>query len=278
MTVDEREAGLPVPALYDDRFIPGHKRLVDAVHDSNVKILAQLAYATSWGDKKASEGIEILGPSATTHNITGLKTREMTVDEIRAVEKSFADAATRAKNAGYDGVEIHGAHHFLLSQFLTPYFNRRTDEYGGSIENRARMLIETYEVVRKAVGNDYPIWIKINCEDFLDEGAISFEEFLYVCRELARRGVDAIEPSANWFNLASKPDIDMAVVYRGFWDLVIETASKIDASILLTGGNREYRQMAEILNTSKITAFGMATPMLREPAIVKRFEQELQGE
>lgn len=277
-TVDRRESSLPVPTLYNDSQISTHKGLVDAVHASDVKILVQLAYATSWGEKRVADKLDLLGPSAVTHNVQGLTTREMTLGEIKEVQKYFADAAIRAKKAGYDGLEIHGAHHFLLSQFLTPYFNKRTDNYGGTVENRARMLIETYEAVRNAVGKEYPIWIKINIEDFLDEGGITFDDSLLVCKMLAERGVDALEVSASWYNLASKPDADMDKVYEEYRKLAVKVAAEVNVPVLLTGGNREYKQIKEMMNSSNIVAFGLATPTLREPGIINRYKRESASE
>ena len=108
--------------------------------------------------------------------------------------EAFGKAAGRAKTAGFDGVQLHAAHGYLLSQFLSPFFNKRTDNYGGSIENRARILLEAFQAVRNEVGEEFPILVKINSEDFV-EGGLTADEMLQVCAMLEKAGVDAIEMS-----------------------------------------------------------------------------------
>jgi len=141
----------------------------------------------------------ILRPSAVANLNNGIVPQEMSLSEIKDVQNKFAQAAVRAQKAGFDGIELHEAHGFLLSQFLTPHYNHRSDIYGGSNENRGRMILETYSMAREAVGNDYPIWIKINCTDGIEEG-ISLDDFRYICSELTKLGVDAIEVRGNWWD------------------------------------------------------------------------------
>ncbi len=120
--------------------------------------------------------------------------QEMTLLEIQEVVKAFGKAAGRAQKAGFDGVQLHAAHGYLLSEFLSPFFNKRTDNYGGSIENRVRILLEALQAVRDEVGEEYPVFVKINSEDFV-EGGLTVEEMLEVCVMLERAGIDAIEMS-----------------------------------------------------------------------------------
>jgi 2,4-dienoyl-CoA reductase-like NADH-dependent reductase (Old Yellow Enzyme family) len=199
--VDEAEKSYPVMAFYNDLFYDGHKKLTNLVHEYNTKILLQLVYIGSYimGD---ATGMTILAPSVVENLNTKTMPQEITVGQIRNIQQKFAAAAVRAKNAGYDGIEIHAAHGFLLSQFMTPHYNRRTDLYGGSAENKARISLETYEAVRKSVGNDFSVWIKINVTDGFENevpdgvpDGVPFEDVLYLCRELTNRGIDAIEIS-----------------------------------------------------------------------------------
>jgi len=118
----------------------------------------------------------------------------MTTQDIREIVDAFVDAARRAKSAGFDAVQIHSAHGYLLSQFLSPIYNRRQDEYGRDVSNRARIHLEIYDAVRQAVGEDYPILIKMNCRDFADNG-LSLEDSVAVAGLLADAGFDAIELS-----------------------------------------------------------------------------------
>ena len=116
----------------------------------------------------------------------------MTQGDIDTVVDAFRQAAIRAKDAGFDGVQLHGAHCYLFSQFLSPFFNKRMDGYGGSVENRARIVVDTYNAVRNEVGADYPIMIKMNVTDFLDDG-ISIDEAVQAASIYTKTGIDAIE-------------------------------------------------------------------------------------
>jgi 2,4-dienoyl-CoA reductase-like NADH-dependent reductase (Old Yellow Enzyme family) len=263
--VDGTERSYPILALYDDSFIDGHKELTSIVHESGANIVSQLVYTGSWviGGR---HGDVLLAPSEVKHLKSGAVPREANAGEIKTIQRKFASAALRAKEAGYDGVEIHAAHWFFLSQFLTPYYNRRTDQYGGSAENRARMLIETYEAIREAVGENFPVWVKINVNDGFDMG-VSLEDCLYVGRELSRRGIDAIEVSGDWWD---RPE-DSGVFFK---DEAHALAAETGASIILTGGNRDFQKMTEILNSTDIAYFGLARPLMKEPDLINRFFQE----
>jgi 2,4-dienoyl-CoA reductase-like NADH-dependent reductase (Old Yellow Enzyme family) len=118
----------------------------------------------------------------------------MTVEDIQHVVKSYGAAAKRAQNAGFDGVQIHAAHGYLLSQFLSPAFNRRNDAYGGDIRHRARAVVEVLQQIRQAVGPEYPVLVKMNCRDFIENG-LAAEDSLEVGAVLESEGIDAIELS-----------------------------------------------------------------------------------
>jgi 2,4-dienoyl-CoA reductase-like NADH-dependent reductase (Old Yellow Enzyme family) len=266
--VDEAEKLYPIFALYNDAFMDGHKRLTALVHESGVNIVSQLVYAGSWviGGR---HGEVVLAPSAVKHLRSNVTPREASAGEIKMIQGKFAEAALRAKGAGYDGVEIHAAHWFFLSQFLTPYYNRRSDRYGGPIENRARMLLETYEAIRRAVGAKFPVWVKINVQDGFEQG-VSLEDCLYVGQELARRGIDAIEVSGDWME---RPENSGPF----FKDEAQALAAATGASVILTGGNRDWQNMTEILNRTDIACFGLARPLIKEPDLINRFRDRVNG-
>jgi 2,4-dienoyl-CoA reductase-like NADH-dependent reductase (Old Yellow Enzyme family) len=264
--VDETERVYPILALYDDSFIEGHKELTVLVHESGANIISQLVYVGSLviGGK---HGDVLLAPSAVKHLKSGALPREASVGEIKAIQRKFAEAALRAKEAGHDGVEIHAAHGFFLSQFMTLYYNRRTDQYGGSVENRARMLIETYAAVREAVGKDFPVWVKINVNDGFDMG-VSLEDCLYAGRELSKHGIDAIEVSGDWMDRQE----DSGPFFK---DEAQALAARTGASIILTGGNRDFQNMADTLNSTDIAYFGLARPLMKEPDLINRFLENM---
>ena len=152
----EGQAGPWQLGIYDDRLIPGLGDMTTAVHKNGGKIVMQLAHAGYFAGAKLT-GQTPMAPSSVEGFAKGPR-NEMTVNDIQAVVKAYGAAAKRAQIAGFDGVQIHSAHGYLLSQFLSPAFNQRQDEYGGDIGNRARALLEVFREVRQAVGEDYPDW------------------------------------------------------------------------------------------------------------------------
>ncbi len=263
--VDEAEKSFPLPAIYADPLVGQYEKLITVAHEHGANIILQLVYVGSY-IMGGTAGQTVLGPSAVTNLNTRAIPKAMSVDEIKAVQEKFAQAALRAKKAGFDGIEIHAAHGFLLSQFITPYYNHRSDIYGGTIENRARMTLETYSAIREAVGMEYPVWVKLNCNDGI-EGGLTLEDFLYVCKALAELGVNAIEVSGNWMGRSKEKE----TYFRNEAAMVAEENR---VAVIVTGGNRDYRQMENLLNTTGIGYFGMSRPFLTEPDLVNRYEKE----
>jgi 2,4-dienoyl-CoA reductase-like NADH-dependent reductase (Old Yellow Enzyme family) len=178
--------------IHSDAMIPRLRKMAEAVHEHGGKIVAQLAHAGAQTDQGIS-GFEALGPSVFEKE-KGCISREMNAADRVRIATCFGDAAARAQRAGFDGVEIHGAHGYLLSQFLSPHFNKRADGYGGPIENRARFLFEVLEEVRLRTGSEYPVLVKLNSDDFLDDG-FNQDEMIHASEMLAAKGIDAIEMS-----------------------------------------------------------------------------------
>jgi 2,4-dienoyl-CoA reductase-like NADH-dependent reductase (Old Yellow Enzyme family) len=201
----------------------------------------------------------------------------MTLAEIGRVVAAFGESAALAKKAGFDGVQIHAAHGYLLSQFLSPFFNRRKDAYGGSIENRARIVLETLQSVRKAVGDDYPVLIKINSEDFVD-GGLTVDEMLQVAALLEKAGIDAIEMSGGTvyvsgafsairtgaFNTPEKE-----VFYR---EAAARYKAKIGVPLLLVGGIRSFEVAEKLVSNGSADYISLSRPLIREPALINRWK------
>ena len=262
-----------VMSLEDDSYIEGYKKLTDMVHSYGSKIVAQLAYGGSQGTY--TENKEILGPSAVPEIGTGVTPKEMTREDVQMLIKAFGDAAARSKKAGFDGVQLHASHGYLLSQFLTPYHNRRKDEYGGSIENRARIIFEIYEEIRERAGKDYPVLIKINSSDYIEDG-LTFEDSRYVTRELSKMGIDAIEitggivhaelgPQRNKIHTSDKESYHRVHATR--------VAEEVDVPVILVVGNKSLEVMGELLNTTKIEYFSLSRPLLREADLINRWKE-----
>jgi len=250
--------------IYDDVFINEYRELVGNVHEHNVNIIMQIVHGgTKWG------------PSAVKHKTTDTTPKEMTTDDINTVIEAFKSAALRVKKAGFDGVQLHAAHGFLLSMFLNPSYNIRRDEYGGSIENRAKIIFETYEAVREAVGPDFPVLIKVNCEDFMDKG-LTFEDSLYVCKTLSDMGIDLIEVSGGSYS-SRKGEGPMRETENNesyFKDHATKIADEVNVPVALVGGNRRIEKMTEILNSTHIDYFSIARPFIREPDLINRWMAE----
>ncbi|MFH2131786.1 MAG: FAD-dependent oxidoreductase, partial [bacterium] len=179
--------------IYDDKFIPGLKQMVDVIHQAGSKVALQLHHAGREAFFQLKKG-QALGPSAAASFIYGIPPKEMTLEDIRMIIQAFGDGAVRSQAAGADAVEIHAAHGYLLTQFLSVHANQRTDEYGGSFRDRARFVIEVIAEVRKRVGADYPILVRISAEEFIKNG-YSVEDVISILPELVAAGTDVIHAS-----------------------------------------------------------------------------------
>jgi len=266
----------PIPGqmgIYEDSFIDEYQKMTEMVHRHDANIVLQIACLGSQ-TPPGTRGKVMWGPSAIED--LGYKTTpvEMTMQDIRLVQGAFADAAIRAKKAGFDGVQMHVAHGYLLSKFLTPYYNRRTDGYGGNIENRARMVFETYRAIREKVGPEYPVLIKINCDDFMDQGMI-FEECKYVCTKLAELGINGIELSGG--SQSSRPDEGVVRKIQPdqesyFKPYAAELAQEIGVPVILVGGNRDFASLTDIINQTAIQYFALSRPLICESDLINRWK------
>jgi 2,4-dienoyl-CoA reductase-like NADH-dependent reductase (Old Yellow Enzyme family) len=259
----------------DGDFLPGLKEMTDAVHRANGKIALQIAHGGCYSATQLT-GREALAPS--THEAGVVPAcREMTVAEIAQVVAAFGKSAAMAKKAGFDGVQIHAAHGYLLSQFLSPFFNKRRDDFGGSIENRARIVLEALQSVRKAVGDEYPVLIKINSEDFVENG-LTVDEMLYVAAQLEKGGIDAIEMSGGTvyasgaFSAIRTGAFDTPekeVFYRG---AAARYKEQIGVPLMLVGGIRSFAVAEKLVTDGLADYISLSRPLIREPALVNRWK------
>lgn len=258
--------------IYDDSFINEYQQLTETIHRYDARIIVQLVCLGS--QTTAAEGKVLWGPSAIPDLYYKTTPQAMTKDEIRFVQAAFAEGALRAKQAGFDGVQLHGAHGYLLSKFLTPYYNHRQDEYGGSLENRARMVLETYQAIRDKVGPDYPVLIKINCDDFMDQG-MTFDECKYVCSELAKLGLNAVEISGG--SGSSRPNEGVirrvnADTESYFKAYAAEMAQEIPVPVIAVGGHRNLAALTELVNQTAIEYISLSRPFICESDLINRWQ------
>lgn len=271
--VDENSRVLPsMVKAYGDSFIPEMNQVVKSAHELGTKIIVQISHC---GQKamQIDGGGPALAPSV-VESSSGRPVKAMSHDEIRSVISSFGRAAARCREAGADAVQIHGAHGYLLSEFLSPHFNHRPDEYGGSIVGRSKIVMEVYDAVRAAVGSDYPVWIKLNSRD-LTEKSISREEYLWLSAELDRRGIDAIEVSGGVAIDAKSSSMQIVKNEQEegcFVREALELAEKTAASVISVCGFRTPAIMEKWLNEGKLAALSLCRPLISEPGLISRWQ------
>jgi 2,4-dienoyl-CoA reductase-like NADH-dependent reductase (Old Yellow Enzyme family) len=272
-----RRDGQSAPAqlgAHSDDMIDGLRKVADAVHEVGGSIILQLMHGGLFSMPGPSN-LPAISPSvlSTPEGDVG---REMSDEEIPALTRSFAEAAVRGKEAGFDGVQIHAAHGFLLSQFLSPFFNHREDEYGGSVVNRARMPVEVIAGVRAAVGSGYPILAKINANDFL-EGGFDEEQMVMVSSLLEEASVDAVELSGGtffaylikqWEGFFS-PLFKDGVYYKEGAKLFKE---KVGVPLMLVGGIRTLEESEELVREGITDYVSLCRPLIRQPDLIQRWE------
>jgi len=271
---DEEQPNPGMIGIYDDSFIDEYRDLTDRVHAAGSKIALQIVFGGSQSHHPDWEKMNILAPSDIENRVTGLCPKEASTEDIKRIVKMFGDAAARAKAAGFDAVQIHGAHGYFLSSFLTPYYNRRTDGYNGDIHCRARIIYETYAEIRERVGKDFPVMIKLNFDDFMDEGeGLIFEDALEIFKRLDEMGMDLFEVSAtnesSGKGLApARTKIARLDKQSYFREATAKIAEEVSAPVILMGGNRNVELMTDILNNTKIQYVSLARPLLCEPDLV----------
>ncbi|WP_426350051.1 FAD-dependent oxidoreductase [Alloiococcus sp. CFN-8] len=186
-----------LPGAYDDKYIPGLKKLVDAVHEVGGKICLQIWHAGRQTSSRIT-GRPIIGASPIPHVVYREMPLEMTKEQIKEIVEAYGDAAVRAKKAGFDAVELHGAHGYLLNQFMSAYSNKRTDEYGGSLENRTRFAVEVVKNIKEKVGKDFPLSYRITANEYVPEG-LTIEDTVIAAKLLEEAGIDVIHVSNGLF-------------------------------------------------------------------------------
>ncbi|MGD2097333.1 MAG: NADH:flavin oxidoreductase [Desulfobacterales bacterium] len=267
------QAGTGQLGIHNDDLIPGLKKMTAAVHGQNGKIVCQLAHAGFFGTEKLS-GQTPIAPSVIDGIAKGMR-REMTAEDIQRVITAFEAAARRAKIAGFDGVQIHAAHGYLLSEFISPMFNHRTDEYGGSIENRARLPLAVLQTIREAVGADYPVLIKLNCKEFVDEG-LQPEEFVQVGKMLADAGIDAIEISGG-IPVSPKTRPSQLGINKEEKEAYFQQEARAlrkaaDVTLILVGGTRSFNVAEGLVAEGVADYISMSRPLIREPHLINRWK------
>lgn len=271
---------------YSDEYLDGLNRLADAYHDkvkelgNNSKIFLQIGHCGSQSTHWGYHG-ELVSSSPVENTILKKTPKKLSIKEIEKVVDCFADATERAKKAGFDGVQYHGAHGYLITQFYSPYFNKRTGKYGGSTENRARFAIEILEKSRKKVGNNFPVNLKMNGSDRI-EGGLDIKEALELAKIFAKKGYDSLEISSyiheagrteEIISLPPETQKDLRKRNKEAYNLELakyiktelKNQQKTDIPVILVGGLYKFETIQRIIEKTPIDFCSMCRPFLRQP-------------
>ena len=266
-------------SIADDNYISGMSKLIDASHRNGAKIAIQLHH----GGRESANSLRPKNMQAIAPSYIEMDPyfeshyRPMTENEVWEIINSFGDGARRAKDAGFDAVQIHGAHGYLLSQFLSPFTNHRQDEWGGDLINRLRIHREIYQAIKKNVGEDYPVLIKLGVQDAFP-GGLEFNEGKQAAKLLEEWGFDALEISLGMRGktyeetefLTKINRLDREAYYRN-WSREIKR--EVGVPVMVVGGLRTFKLMEEIIQQKDADFISLSRPLIREPGIINEWRR-----
>jgi len=263
-------------SLHRDSYIEGLSKLTSAIHEHGSKLAVQLFHAGREAFRRQEAlGRYALGPSDLKRGQDPYfegACKAMRDEDIEATIEAFGNAAARVKEAGADAVQIHGAHAYLFSQFLSPQSNKRKDKWGGSLQNRLRLHKMVYQAVRKAVGQKYPVMIKLGVADGF-AGGLEFEEGLEGAIQLAKLGYDAIEVTQGlrghgYTQAEFRPKIVKRNREAYFRDWCGAVKEKVEVPVIMVGGLRSRDLMEEIISKGNADLVALCRPLIREPDLI----------
>ncbi|MDF2594648.1 MAG: NADH:flavin oxidoreductase [Clostridia bacterium] len=247
-------------SVAEDGFVEDLKKLSHAIHQNGTKAIMQINHAGSAAEKEITGSLPV-APSAIPHPRKGDETlHELTTEEIADIVTSFKKAAMRVKEAGFDGVEIHSAHGYLLNQFFSPLSNKRTDQYGGEVLNRIRIHLEVIHAVRGAVGEEFPIFLRLGASDYR-EGGTDIEDSLIAVQAFEKAGVNVLDISGGFCGF-TVPGITKEQGY--FAPLTEAIKKKVSIPVILTGGITKPEAAESLLQEKKSDLIGVGRAMAKD--------------
>ena len=269
--VNKRGQAVPrQTGIYDDSLLDSLSRLTEGVHQNGGLVAAQLVHAGGISYPALLGGINPVGPSAGVNPVTNAKVDELTHSQIENIIVDFGQAARRAQKAGYDAVQLYMAHCLLIGQFISPFFNRRNDEYG----DRQLFPLNVFREVRRMVGPGYPVFAKVNAVDNLD-GGLEFADALELMCKLDELGIDAIEISGGMGggNMPYSPSlkVDDKNDDGYFYSYALQAKKALSCPVISVGGWRTYNKVEQALD--KVDVIALSRPLLAQPNLVSLWEQ-----
>ena len=253
--------------IADDRYLPGLSQLAATIKKHGARAAIQLNHGGN-AARPGVPGVQPVAPSAVTR--TGYDApRELTIDEIEQLITCYSSAAERARSAGFDGVEIHGAHMYLIAQFLSRVWNRRDDLYGGSLENRAHFLLQVLTSIREKVGRDFPVWSRLNGAEFGIEGGITIDETVQVAVMAENAGADALHISGWYATVSNEQAWSMPTVPGNLVSLAAAVKEAVRVPVIAVG--RLNPHLGEkILAEGKADLIAMGRALIADPELPRK--------
>jgi 2,4-dienoyl-CoA reductase-like NADH-dependent reductase (Old Yellow Enzyme family) len=259
-------------AIHDDRFVPGLERIAMGVHALDGRIAVQLSHAGRQTRREIVSSTPV-APSGLPYGLQKTIPHELSDAEIEELVELFASAAGRVKAAGFDAIQLHGAHGYLVSQFLSTASNARTDKWGGDRAKRFRFLAELFTRVKEEVGRDFPVFVKLGMEDFI-EGGLKLSESISIAGRLRELGIDAIETSGGFSSTMEniKKGILPGKGEAYFRHYASSLKEKVEVPVILVGGLRSLREMANVVESGDADFVSLSRPFIREPDLVSKLK------
>lgn len=258
--------------LYDDKLILGHKQMTDAVHKYGTKIVTELHHSGRQATATIS-GFQPVAPSPVPCIISGGDLpREMTIPEIKNMVNKFGEAGRRAKEASYDMITIHGSHGYMVDAFASPFSNKRTDEYGGTLEKRMRFPLEVYQAIRAKVGNDYPVGYRMSADEFV-AGGLTLDDTKIMARMLEEAGVDYLDVSVAVYESIQMvvAPMDMPIGYLTYLSAAIKEVVKIP--VIATGRINDMVFAESVLEKGQADFVHMIRAFHADPEILVKSQK-----